>query len=154
VTKYRFVPMTASYAEDVAKWHYPGIYTFYDLDQDPEDYQEFMDPAGWPETYFAVLDDVDDLVGFFAFECAEGTLVLGLGLRPDLTGRGRGEAFVAAGLDFAAKRFAPRGFELSVASFNERAIRVYERLGFTRTRTFQQETNGGTHEFVEMRRGV
>ena len=151
---YRFVPMTASFAETIASWRYPGIYAFYDLDQDPEDYQELMDPASWPEKYFAVLDETGDLAGFFSFDICEETVVLGLGLRPDLTGRGCGEAFVGAGLDFAWDRFAPSAFELSVASFNRRAILVYERLGFRQARTFQQETNGGTYEFVEMRRAA
>jgi ribosomal-protein-alanine N-acetyltransferase len=75
---------------------------------------------------------------------------IGLGLRPDLTGRGLGLPFVLAGLEFARERFAPEGFRLTVAAFNERAILIYERAGFRGIETFTHRTNGGEHPFVLM----
>ena len=78
--------------------------------------------------------------------------MLGLGMRPDLTGQGLGGAFLETGLAFGRQRFRPRTFRLSVAAFNQRAILVYERAGFIRGRVFQQETNGGIYDFVEMTR--
>jgi ribosomal-protein-alanine N-acetyltransferase len=82
----------------------------------------------------------------------QSALDVGLGLRPDLVGRGLGLAFVEAGLDFAHETFAPASYRLSVATFNRRAIAVYERAGFRATRSFIQHTNGGDHEFVAMTR--
>ena len=58
---------------------------------------------------------------------------IGLGLRPDLTGRGLGLDFFRAGVEFARERFRPALIVLNVAAFNERAIAVYERAGFVRT---------------------
>jgi ribosomal-protein-alanine N-acetyltransferase len=81
-----------------------------------------------------------------------GTLQIGLGLHPERTGQGLGGAFLEAGLDFARSRFQPAQFVLSVATFNRRAITVYERAGFTAVRVFMHSTNGGDWEFVEMRR--
>ena len=142
--------MTSTYADAIDQWRYPAEYAFYNLDSDPEDRAEFLDERNWPNAYYAVLDEQGALAGFFLFEPEDGSLILGLGLRPDLTGVGLGAAFVEAGLAFARQTFAPTTFRLSVAAFNQRAIRVYEQLGFTRERTFQQETNGGVCEFVEM----
>ena len=63
-----------------------------------------------------------------------------------------GRSFLQAGLDFARARFRPGEFVLDVATFNRRAITVYERVGFTPVRVFMHSTNGGDWEFVEMRR--
>jgi ribosomal-protein-alanine N-acetyltransferase len=52
------------------------------------------------------------------------------------------------------KRFAPARFRLSVATFNEGAIRVYERRGFQPGHTYDHATNGGIHPFLEMTRPV
>ena len=72
-------------------------------------------------------------------------------MRPDLTGKGRGDEFVRAGREFGRERFAPRQIVLNVAAFNERAIRVYERVGFVETgRHIRSFERFGDVEFVEM----
>ncbi|MGF2715207.1 GNAT family N-acetyltransferase, partial [Bacillus cereus] len=39
---------------------------------------------------------------------------------------------------------------LSVAAFNERAIKVYKKAGFEAVGTFIQKTNGSCFEFLKM----
>ena len=110
-------------------------------------------PALRGDAYFGVEDGTGALVGYFSFKPRDArTIELGLGLRPDLTGRGLGASFLAAGMEFARAHFAPARFVLSVATFNERAIKVYERAGFVRERTYMHSTNGGEWEFVHMSR--
>ena len=53
---------------------------------------------------------------------------------------------------FARETFAPAAFRLDVATFNQRAIRVYERAGFVPGRRFMRYTRLGQHEFMEMTR--
>ena len=152
---FRFTPMTQEDAEAVAAWHYPEPYSFYDWTADPDDLRELLEPARRGAAYWAVRDDADELIGFFDFKPKEeGTLAIGLGMRPDLTGRGLGESFLAAGLEFAKERFAPERFTLAVATFNERAITVYERVGFARGRVYMHWTNGAEWEFLEMSRAA
>jgi ribosomal-protein-alanine N-acetyltransferase len=98
------------------------------------------------------VNEHQELIGFFSFEQEDDTIVLGFGLHPEYTGKGLGTAFVRAGLGFGAKCFTPSTFRLSVATFNQRAIRVYEHLGFVAEKVFLQQTNGGTYEFLQMRR--
>jgi [ribosomal protein S18]-alanine N-acetyltransferase len=128
--------MTESDAHAVAGWRYSGPYAFYNWSTFPDDVQELLDPVGWGTVFFVARDRCDGLVGYFDFHPAgrsdAGSLDVGLGMRPDLTGRGRGRQFVASGLSFAAERFRPRRFVLRVATFNVRAIRVYEAVGFQR----------------------
>lgn len=91
-------PLDWSAAQAIAGWHYDGPYSFYDMEQDPEDLAEFLEPANWPGRYFAVYDEEERLTGFFCFTRDEtGCVHIGLGMRPDLTGRGLGLAFVEAG---------------------------------------------------------
>ncbi|PFU36485.1 GNAT family N-acetyltransferase, partial [Bacillus cereus] len=60
----------------------------------------------------------------------EDVIDIGLGMKPDLTGKGMGEMFFQAGIAFAAKEFNSKMFRLSVATFNTRAITLYKNIGF------------------------
>jgi [ribosomal protein S18]-alanine N-acetyltransferase len=105
----------------IAAWRYPEPYDFYDGDSEP---------VLNPERFFAARDEHGEIVGFYYFEEKTPDLDYGLGLRPDLAGRGHGLEFFRAGLAFAHQRYRPRQVFLHVAEFNERARRVYERAGF------------------------
>ena len=149
-----FKAMNENHAHTIANWHYEGIYAFYDMDQDIEDLEELLDPHNWTDKYCAVLDERGELIGFFSFEKEGGAVVIGLGLKPDYTGEGLGQSFVEAGLAYARWKFDPATFGLSVATFNQRAIKVYEKVGFKSDGVFMNETNGGQYEFLRMIRGA
>lgn len=87
---------------------------------------------------------------FFSFREQGQTVEVGLGLRPDLTGKGLGRAFLDAGMTFGEEHFSVGVWSLNVATFNARAIRLYEYVGFTPLHTFLQRTNGGEYEFLHM----
>ena len=144
--------MSQDDARDIATWRYEPPYDFYDADADARDLAELLDATQREGRYFSVRDDDGTLIGFLQLDPVDDAIDLGLGLRPDLTGRGLGQPFLETGLEFARKLCSPRRFTLSVAAFNARAIAVYARAGFTRTRTFDHETNGGVFSFVEMER--
>ena len=60
-------PLSQSNAEEIANhWHYEGIYAFYDMQADPEDYEEILSPEVRGNHYYQVLKN-DELYGFFAF---------------------------------------------------------------------------------------
>lgn len=152
---YQFQPMTLDHAHAIVEWRYPGEYAFYNMDADPDDLREFLNNSAWEQdTKFAVTDDSDALVGFFEFIRQDDVIAIGLGLRPDMTGRGLGEAFLRAGIAFAVEHFKPPRLKVAVATFNQRAIAVYRRAGFSTTQTFMQATNGGVFEFIEMECGL
>ncbi|WP_342505379.1 GNAT family protein [Sporosarcina sp. FSL K6-2383] len=148
---YQFKTMTQEQAEDIAfNWHYDGEYSIYDMEADQGDLVEFLDSEKRGDSTFIVMKS-HTIIGFFSFtKVEENHIDIGLGMRPDLTGGGEGLAFVNAGLAFVESTFSPDKITLSVATFNKRAIRVYEKAGFTAGTTFMQETNGGRYEFLEM----
>ena len=127
---------------EMESWRYEPPYDFYDGD---------VDPVLNPERFYEALDEEGLLVGNYYFEEKGDALEIGLGMRPDLTGRGLGLEFFRAGLDFAREQFRPESIILNVASFNERAIKVYERAGFRETgRHVRHFERWGDVEFVEM----
>ncbi len=149
-----FHPLTKEEARVIAGWRYDPPYAFYNAENDPDDLAELLQCEELDDVYYAVVDGADTLVGFFCFYRHADRVDIGLGVRPDLTGRGLGRNFVMAGLTFAQQRFAPPCFRLAVAIFNERAIRVYSAAGFQKGQIFLQRTNGGEFEFVEMTRSA
>jgi [ribosomal protein S18]-alanine N-acetyltransferase len=141
---FRVEPATEELISERAAWRYPPPYDLYDDDGVPPNN---------PERFYGVYAEDGSVAGFFYFEERGDALFYGLGLRPDLTGRGLGASFVNAGLEFARERFGPRRIVLDVAEFNERAIRVYERAGFRRTgRRLRFFEGQGDVPFVEMER--
>jgi RimJ/RimL family protein N-acetyltransferase len=126
-------------------WRHEPPYDFYDYEFDPP-----VEYARWR----AAVGDDGRLEANWYFACEGDVVEVGIGLRPDLIGRGLGERYMDAQLEYARGQWAPRRFRLYVASWNERAIRLYERLGFreagTRhTRAFERF---GEHEFMRMER--
>jgi ribosomal-protein-alanine N-acetyltransferase len=169
--KFKFVPMNRAYATEIkAKWHYSGEYSFYDYSQD----DSIDDPQNW-NNVFGVLnvdipsvaptgsstdktrdspaDPLSELIGEFTIYIEEGELWVGCGMKPTLTGKGYGEAFVRAGVEFGIDYFHYRGkfVKLAVLETNLRAIKVYQRVGFTIFSSYTEEIGGKTLQFVKLR---
>lgn len=146
--------MTQKEAEAIVEWHYPSPYDFYDMKADEDDLNEFLDSKVRKEQYYSVYHQ-DELVGFFSFIQGESdTVDVGLGMKPELTGASKGLTFIKEGLKFAIEKYQPEYFTLSVATFNKRAIKAYERVGFHEVKKFRQPTNGSVFEFIKMKKTV
>jgi [ribosomal protein S18]-alanine N-acetyltransferase len=174
-----FTPMNEADARAILAWRYEGQYAIYNapdaaLGPDFDPLAELLDPGS---PYFAVRASDDgpdaDPLGFFAYGSAgevgapetrglatpyllrpDGSATIGLGLRPDLTGQGRGLELTQAGLDFARQRYHPTLFRLYVFAWNQRAIRVYERAGFVAVGETRFSAPEGERVFLEMTRSV
>jgi ribosomal-protein-alanine N-acetyltransferase len=132
-----FTPLKREHAEEIVSWRYDDPYEIYDyrcqLPQDAIDY--LTDPIN---QFFAALCD-DELIGFRSFgsdarvsggDYDDSYLDTGGGLRPDLTGQGLGAAVIRKGIEFGAHEFSATRFRVTVAAFNERALKVCKRVGF------------------------
>lgn len=158
--RFTLIPITRADARTISRWRYDGPYSVYN--GDPGSVDSLLEPRFF---YHSVYDN-GNLVGYFCFgEDArvpagrqlgvyerEPALDVGLGMRPDLTGRGLGETFIGAGLRFAQDSYSPPAFRLTVATFNRRAISVYETAGFVPVETFGATTRDG--EWLLMSRGA
>lgn len=147
--------MDKSSAREILTWRYEPPYDIYNEDPDKADpfVQALLDPV---YAYHTITDEHgEELVGYCCFgadarvpggDYSADALDVGLGMHPDLTGQGHGLAFFEAILDFARRTFAPQALRVTVAAFNQRAIRVYEKAGFEHEQAFQRSGDG--MEFV------
>jgi ribosomal-protein-alanine N-acetyltransferase len=145
-----FQPMDATSARAMLSWRYEPPYDVYNLEFDDVEaaIAFFLDPRN---AYYAIRDDRGNLVAFCCFghdaqvpggDYRRAALDIGLGVRPDLTGQGQGLLFVNAVLDFALHTFGPAASRVTVAKFNERALRVWEKAGFRPVQEFKRELDG------------
>ena len=132
MTTYAVRDLTPADLADIATWAYDGPWSVYDSAGE-------LDPS---TGYWAVTEGAR-LVGFLCLGAearvpglaeAEDLLDVGVGMRPDLVGRGRGAGFAEAALDFAVRRAGrARALRVVVQSWNARSLRLVRGLGFTAT---------------------
>lgn len=149
-------------ARAISHWKYEPPYSMYNMMEDSyetEDIEELMDGS-----YFSVRTADGELIGFLCYGrnaqvgggrqqglyLDDTALDIGLGLRPDLTGLGRGLIFLQAGMKFAQQTYGAERFRLSVAAFNERAIRLYTKAGFLPGQRFMNRYRDNETEFLLM----
>lgn len=151
--KFLFVPMAAEYADEIVyRWHYDGTYAFYDMEADEDDARILLNKEYWVTIHRAVLDEHRALIGFASFYTEAGDFWLSLGLKPELTGQGLGEAFVRECVSYASSHYTLPGnsIKLAVARFNRRAIKVYRKVGFVESGREVRKTHIGNVDFLEM----
>lgn len=157
---YHFYPMTKDKAVQISKWKYREPYAFYDMDDSEECIFELLH-----EDYFYGLNAEGALSGFICKGCSARVpggyavgiydqytkvMDIGIGLTPDFTGQGKGRDFLTDGLNFLHERYKVNHFQLVVAGFNQRAIKVYERIGFEKGTSFKSSVNGQEISFTVM----
>lgn len=138
------------------QWRYPAPYDFYHLPNTEDVLSALMN-----DMYYVVVDEQEDIIGFFCTgneaqvpsgntigAYVEDCIDIGLGMKPVLTGKGLGKVFFGFILDQIQVEEMP--LRVTVATFNNRAIHLYEKFGFVKQHTFMSPVG----QFVTMRRGV
>jgi ribosomal protein S18 acetylase RimI-like enzyme len=148
--------MTERFAKEVCGWKYDGPYSVYNYPGWETCKANKWDIAnkGKLKRYRALItqeNGQDVLCGFLRFMKGSGTVTLGLGLRPDLCGKGHGSELMRIALGEYNRAFPGRTLELYVRPFNERAIKCYERSGFAVTGRCTMNTKAGETDFVRMK---
>ena len=96
-------------------WRYEPPYDFYnDSEEDASLLQHFLHPQN---SFYSILDENSKLIAYCSFgqnqqvthgDYCDRALDIGMGIRPDLTGRGKGVEYANAVLEFADNLFKPR----------------------------------------------
>jgi ribosomal-protein-alanine N-acetyltransferase len=137
-------------AREVAAWQYAGEYAVYNGDAAYYDktVRSFLNPEF---AYHVVWHDELGLTGFCCYgadaqvpggDYSEDAVDIGLGLRPDLVGRGIGPPFLLAVMchaTYSAGAGAKEDelvFRATIADFNGRSLRLFARAGFVPEQKF------------------
>ncbi len=138
-------PATEGDVRELSTWRNDPPYDVYDVgDESVETNIEYLlDPD---TRCHAIVDGSGDLIGFCTFgadarvpggDYSVEALDIGLGIRPDRTGRGHGSRFVTAVVGFAATTLRPDTMRVTISEWNKRALRVWEGAGFEHIQRFE-----------------
>jgi [ribosomal protein S18]-alanine N-acetyltransferase len=146
--------MNHHYAMEILKWNYEPPYDFYNNEINDESIRELLE-----ENYMAIIDLKESLTGFYcsgesaqvpagreAGAYNEAAIDVGIGMNPNLTGKGKGKAFFSFILTELQQALPQSIIRLTVAAFNERAIKLYSNMGFKK----EKEFNSGVNRFITM----
>ena len=142
--------MNEENARIILSWRYDESLDFYNpnLSEIEETGQDFLNPEN---AYYSIFSTCHELVAYCCFGAdarVKGgnydteALDVGFGMRPNLTRRGITFRIIKAVYDFAKSHFSTTLFRVTVAEFNQQAIRLYEKAGFKQIQKFQRERDG------------
>ncbi|WP_391115831.1 GNAT family N-acetyltransferase [Psychrobacillus sp. L3] len=136
--------MSEQIAKKILGWKYEQPFDFYNNELTYESFKEMLDGF-----YYALVNHNQALFGFFCIgESAQvpvgnqfgvysdDFVDIGLGMNPRLIGKGNGFEFCSYILSHIENNYSGTPIRLTVAKFNERAIHLYEKLGFVRKNEF------------------
>ncbi|MCE4956226.1 GNAT family N-acetyltransferase [Macrococcoides caseolyticum] len=138
-------------ADIISRWDFGLGFEFYNINEDPYVIETFLNGH-----YYTVYKE-NEIFGFFCdgetarmnelYDLDEHIIDIGFALNPQYIGKGYGQIFVKQIMQFYAHY---TNFRLTVASFNQRAIKLYQKMGFQRIDTFNELIDGEHYCFYVM----
>ncbi len=144
---------TEEYAKQVCDWKYENEYSIYNY---PE--WNVVVSQNWgisietkrQNEFYAVTNEVGDLCGFIRLVDNKEYVLVGIGLKASLCGKGLGNNVMELLKHECKLRYGSKKIVLEVRSFNERAIKCYKKAGFVIVGTYRKDTPMGNDEFIKM----
>jgi RimJ/RimL family protein N-acetyltransferase len=139
-----FTPLDEASARASLAWRYPPPYDFYNPPDDVTD-EQIANLLAPDSPQFSVRDDGGQLIGVIGLgiesqvpggDYTEPATDIGIGLHPELCGRGLGRLVVAEFIAFLEAAHGPATYRASIAAFNQRSLKTFLALGFTESTRF------------------
>ncbi|MGY1669321.1 N-acetyltransferase family protein [Geodermatophilus sp. SYSU D00710] len=146
--------LTEEEATEVATWAYPPPFDLYD--SDPRNPHLFTARTADSEGYHPAVDEDGRVLPFAVVgpearvrgqQPVPGTVDVGMGVHPDVTGRGLGTHLVAQVVALARDLGAASAVRAAVATFDERSLALCRSAGFRPVKDF---TGPGDRPFREL----
>ena len=145
--------MNEEYARQITEWNYEGEYSDYNLPSYEECKNKKYGITREDRKDNYIVYTINDEVVFYSNmkEMDNNKLYIGVGLKPEYCGKGLGNFFLNDSIIEMKKRYPERTLFLEVRSWNKRAIKSYEKIGFKITNTvISKDRLGNDTEFIEM----
>ena len=145
---YRIADETS--AREFTQWQYESPYDIYNCP--PDEVEQAVrynsDPAN---NVYAMFDENGQLIGYCSYgvdaqvpggDYSAAALDIGLMIKPELTGQGLGAEFAREVIHNGISIYGPGKLRVTIAAFNKRAIRVWEKNGFKQVKNFSRNIDG------------
>lgn len=152
-------PLQIPEAKAILTWRYPPPYDFYNMSSGSTG--SFFSPES---PYFSVIDERGELIGFLSIgvesrvpggDYSQPAVDIGIGLRPDQTGRGLGRMVIQ---QFIEEVIVPGEYppllRATIAAFNQRSLKTFLSLGFEETGTFTTRVGDRAVDWVIVTRDL
>ena len=154
--KIDYRPADKKSAPEFVKWQYEPPYDVYNcpLEEVEKAIQYNTDPEN---NVYAMFNQDGKLIGYCSYgkdaqvpggDYSEDALDIGLMIKPELTGQGLGTILAGGTIQDGIDKYAPAKLRVTIAAFNKRAIRTWEKIGFQHIQTFKRDGDG--MEFIIM----
>jgi ribosomal protein S18 acetylase RimI-like enzyme len=144
-------PMSESYAKEICSWKYDGEYSIYNM----PDWNTVVE-KGWGlsqkerRSEFIALVSDSQLIAFGRLSLKDDLVFIGVGLKPELCGMGYGRKVMNVIVEECKRIYPDKKAALRVRSFNKRAVRCYESIGFEIKKVEHETVYSGSEEFYYM----
>jgi ribosomal-protein-alanine N-acetyltransferase len=153
---FQVVKLTELQCKEICTWIYSVPYEIYNWPSWAimvAEGLQFGDPEIREAQYAAVVQVKEgeaELIGYAQYFPMQDVTRLGIGLRPDLCDQGLGSLFIQAIINEAHVRNPNHEIDLEVHTWNERAQKTYEKVGFVKTDEYERMTPTGVGLFYCM----
>ena len=134
----------------ITEWKYEGEYSVYNAEPYEEQKKKGFGFAN-PQNHFYSFYDEKKLIGFINLYEEKTEVFFGIGVKPEECGKGYGSQMTETACKISRGLFPGKPLYLEVRTWNQRAVRCYEKAGFhIAGEPIRQTTSAGEGVFYHM----
>ncbi len=134
----------------ITEWKYEGEYSVYNAEPYEEQKKKGFGFAN-PQNHFYSFYDEKKLIGFINLYEEKTEVFFGIGVKPEECGKGYGSQMTETACKISRRLFPGKPLYLEVRTWNQRAVRCYEKAGFhIAGEPIRQTTSAGEGVFYHM----
>ena len=145
-----YYPTTEEEKILITEWKFEGEYSVYNAEPYEEQKKKGFGFAN-PQNHFYSFYDEKKLIGFINLYEEETEVFFGIGVKPEECGKGYGSQMTETACKISRGLFPGKPLYLEVRTWNQRAVRCYEKAGFHIVgEPIRQTTSAGEGVFYHM----